>query len=184
MPKKPLVFLLDAGPVIRLHQLGLWDSVVERAELVLPEIIARNEAQYWTAEDGRRHIDLSSQERQKSIRIIDVDATELAATQAIFDASIRDSVHDGEMEALTVIRSWEGPLPRFCTADRLATIALCLLGFAETAVSLEKLLEHVGLGRTIGPKWYRESAMQEWLKEGRARRITRQGLAGQDSQFA
>jgi len=177
MPKKPLVCLLDAGPVIRLHELGLWDSVVERAELVVPGIIARREAHFWTAPDGPRRIDLDSAKNHDAIRIIDVNAAHLVATQTLFDASIRDSVDPGELEALTILRTWDGPRPRFCTADRLATLALCLLGLAETAVSLEKLLEHVGLGRTIGPKWYRESAMQDWLKEGRARRITGAGLA-------
>lgn len=177
MPKKPLVCLLDAGPVIRLHELGLWDSVVERAELVVPGIIARREAHFWTAPDGPRRIDLASGESRDAIRIIDVNAAHLVETQALFDASIRDSVDPGELEALTLLRTWDGPRPRFCTADRLATIALCLLGFADAAFSLEKLLELVGLGRPHSPHRYSEAAMQEWLKVGRARRITGAGLA-------
>jgi hypothetical protein len=177
MPKKPLIFLLDAGPVIRLHELSLWNDVIDRADLVVPGLIAREEVHFYTSPEGKKRIDLGDQAAQNLIRVIDVDLVELAETQALFDASIRDSVHPGEMEALTVLRLWEGAVPGFCTADRLATIALCLLGFAETALSLEELLEHVGLGRTVGPKWYGERAMQDWLKEGRARRITREGLA-------
>jgi hypothetical protein len=111
------------------------------------------------------------------VRIVDADASELARTRGIFDSSIRDSVHEGELEALTVLRLWQGSRPRFCTADRLATVALCLLGLADAAISLEALLRDIGLSRDVGRRWFSEAAMQSWLDEGRRRFITRPGLA-------
>lgn len=177
MRRKPKIFLLDAGPVIRLHELGLWDAVVDRTELIPPGIVARQEAHFWLAAEGRRSIDLVAEASGDRIRIVDVDVSDLATTRAIFDSSITDSVHEGELEALTVLRLCAGPMPRFCTADRLATIALCLLGFADAAISLQALLGEIGLARDVGPRWYTEVAMQSWLNEGRRRSITREGLA-------
>lgn len=177
MPKKSLVFLLDAGPVIRLHELGLWDGVVERAELVLPGTVARQEAHFFTDAEGRKTIDLLAQSSTGAVQVKDADAVDLERTADLFDASIRESVDPGELEALTLIRLWDSPRPRFCTADRLATIALCLLGFADSAVSLERLLEDVGLGNPVGLRRYSEAELQRWLKEGRLRRMTGQGLA-------
>ena len=52
---KPRFCLLDAGPVIELHRLGLWEGLMERADLVIPSVVAFREAEFWdTGGRGRK----------------------------------------------------------------------------------------------------------------------------------
>ncbi len=177
MPTRPKFFLLDAGPLIELHRLGIWERVVGRAELVIPSIVVEREAEFWDSEDGeRKPIRLEPLIASGVIRKVEVDAAQVLETAALYDASIADSIHAGELEALTILRCWEGAeRPSFCTGDRLATIALCLLGFSSLAVSLEELLERVGLTARPRPQFCRDK-MRRWVEEGVQRWITREGL--------
>ena len=52
MNTKPKFFLLDAGPIIELHRLGLWHTVLERAEIAIPRVIAEHETKFWVREDN------------------------------------------------------------------------------------------------------------------------------------
>jgi hypothetical protein len=52
MPTRPKFFLLDAGPVIELHRLELWDAVLDRADVIVPRAIADHEADFSVRESG------------------------------------------------------------------------------------------------------------------------------------
>ena len=58
MPKFQLL-LLDAGIVIELFRLDLWERVIEKYEITLSEIVAKEEVKFWEEDDGSLHsIDL------------------------------------------------------------------------------------------------------------------------------
>ena len=174
---RPQVCLLDAGPVIELHRLGLWEGVVRRTELVIPSVVASREAKFWDAGEGvGKPIVLDQFINNGEIRIVDASPLMLNETRRLFDASLVDSIDLGELEALALLQSWQGrDLPSFCTGDRLATVGLCLLGHSDLAVSLEAFLERVGLGGKSRPQ-FRRAKMDSWVEEGSRRFITREGL--------
>lgn len=176
MPTKPRLFLLDAGPLIELHRLGVWQGVIARAHVIVPGIIAEREAHFWDAGDGVGHpIDIDPDRVAGRIEVIHAEASEVAGVAAQFDATMRERVDAGELEALALLsRSSDDP-PRFCSADRMAVVALCLLGFAHLAVSLEQLLREIGLQRRLENK-YRQKTLRDWLEQGRQRRLRREGL--------
>ena len=59
MSGKPRLFLLDAGPVIGLHELGLWHELLERAQVIVPAVVADKEVVFWDDGGGvGRPIDL------------------------------------------------------------------------------------------------------------------------------
>lgn len=178
MSTRPRYFLLDAGPVIELHRLGLWSDVLQRCEIVVPEIIARREARYWLREDGSVPlIDVMSDADAGRVTLYECSPEDLHDTFALFDAVTRQSVDPGELHALTALRLWgHGHRPRFCSADRMAVVCLCLLGFADLGVSLEEILGDVGLGRQLD-RQYRRLTLADWVAEGRERRMRGQGLA-------
>lgn len=178
MSTKPKFFLLDAGPIIELHQQGLWRKVVERAELVIPRVVAEREVQFCRRDDGQiSPISLTEDEQAGRVTILDCEPSDLRVTFELFDTAVQQSVDPGELHALTLLRIWEGePLPRFCSADRMAVICLCLLGFADQASSLEGLLIEIGLGCTLHRK-YSVKALEGWVNEGRRRRLLHDGLA-------
>ena len=55
MPGKRKLYLLDACVLIKLHELGLWQAVLAKAEVVLGAIVAGTESRYYQASDGPRH---------------------------------------------------------------------------------------------------------------------------------
>jgi hypothetical protein len=174
---RPRLFLLDAGPIIELHRLGLWEKVVGRTELMIPSIVAGQEAEFWDSGEGiGKPIDLGQSIASGSIKIVEADAKMLAETLDQFDPSLVASVHSGELEALALINTWQDEtLPSFCTGDRLATVALCLMGHSNLAVSLEELLKRAGLQGPLRRQFLRRS-LACWVKEGRRRYIAGEGL--------
>ena len=178
MNSKPKFFLLDAGPIIELHRLGLWHKVLDRAEIVVPRVIAESEAEYWIREDGTtRSIEVFKDAKRDRMSILDCDQDELRNTLELFDRSVQQSVDPGELHALTLLRCWcEEPLPRFCSADRMAIVCLCLLGFPDAAVSLESLLTSVGFTVELKAR-FKTTALERWLIDGRQRKMQSLGLA-------
>lgn len=45
MPKLKLL-ILDAGVVIKLHEIELWQSIIEKCDVYLSSIVARRESRY------------------------------------------------------------------------------------------------------------------------------------------
>jgi hypothetical protein len=178
MSSKPKFFLLDAGPIIELHRLGRWDPVLDRAEIIVPRVIGEREAEYWVREDSsRRPIKTLSDAAAGRLSILDCDESDLRHTIELFDRVTQQSVDPGELHALTLLRCWQGePVPSFCSGDRMAIVCLCLLGFSDSAVSVEELLSAVGLAATLKRQFTR-LMMAAWVEEGRRRYLQRSGLA-------
>jgi len=178
MSSKPKFFLLDAGPIIELHRLGRWDLVLDRAEIIVPRVIAEHEAQYWVREDdSTRPINTLSDAEAGRLTVLDCEEVELRHTLELFDRATQQSIDAGELHALTLLRCWQDePIPSFCCADRMAIVCLCLLGFSDSAVSLEELLSGVGLTATL-KRQFTTTAISVWIDEGRRRFVQRSGLA-------
>lgn len=178
MSSKPKLVLLDAGPIIELHRLGRWDQVLDRAEVVVPRVIAEREAEYWVREDNsRRPINTLSDAEAGRLSILDCGEGDLRHTLELFDRVTQQSVDPGELHALTLLRCWQrDPVPAFCSGDRMAIVCLCLLGFSESALSVEELLSTVGLTATL-KRQFTKLAMAAWVEEGRRRHLQRSGLA-------
>jgi len=178
MSGKPRLFLLDAGPVIGLHELGLWHEVLQRAEVIVPSIVAAREAAFWDDRDGlRRPIDLRAEEAAGCLRIACADAAEVAEVLSRFDVVMRERVDAGEAEALTILQRWGDEKPELCTADGAAVRAACLLGSASRVVSLGGMLRRVGLNPPPLAPRYRERKVPRWVAGGRRMRLQGEGLS-------
>jgi hypothetical protein len=176
MPTRPKFYLLDAGPVIELHRLGLWQEVLKRATLVLPGTVAGEADFYPDSEGAPRRIDLSSDIRAGRVQVKEAEAAQVAQTAQLFDVTMQEAVHLGELEALTLLRLWEGDPPLFSTSDRHAVIGLCLLGFSHLAMSLEAMLAQIGLTQTLSSR-FSELTFTDWREIGKMRRLRGEGLA-------
>ena len=83
MSSKPKFFLLDAGPIIELHRLDHWNHVLDRAEIVVPRVIAEREAEYWVREDNsRRPINTLPDAEAGRLTILDCEEVEQALKYA------------------------------------------------------------------------------------------------------
>lgn len=178
MSGKPRLFLLDAGPVIGLHELGLWHELLERAQVIVPAVVADKEVVFWDDGGGvGRPIDLRGDEAAGRLQICCADAATVASVLGHFDSVMRERIDPGEAEAIALLHCWEGDLPEFCTADGAAVRAACLLALADRIVSLEAVLRRVGLDPPKLATKYGEKKVRKWVAEGRQMRVRGEGLA-------
>ena len=178
MSGKPRLFLLDAGPVIGLHELGLWRELLDRAHVIVPAVVADKEVVFWDDSEGvGRPIHLRRDEAAGRLQICCADAATVASVLDRFDPVMRERIDAGEAEAIALLDWWDGERPEFCTADGAAVRAACLLALADRIVSLEAVLRRVGLGTPRLALKYCEKKVRQWVTEGRQMHVRGEGLA-------
>ncbi|HSW02208.1 MAG TPA: hypothetical protein VLI39_18740 [Sedimentisphaerales bacterium] len=145
--KRLRFLLLDAGPVLKLFELGLWEEFIARCDVSVCRTVV-GEAQWASRGSEDVCIDLDAYERDHRIRIEDVPLSRIKAFHDRFDPSYRDRLHDGEKETLAFLcdtsEDW-----LVCAADGGVFRTLGLLGRGPQGVSLEKVLAEIGLGRRL-----------------------------------
>ena len=104
--KKFRFLLLDAGPIIKLFSLGIWDDFIKHCDINISRIIADNEALY--TEDGTKQIDLGTYEEQDLIKILDVDISIVKTFHDKIHRLFKVDIHSGEKEILAFLYSSSG----------------------------------------------------------------------------
>jgi len=175
--------LLDAGPIIKLFSLNIWDRFIKHCDITISRIIANDQALY--TEDGTQQICLEPYEEKGLIKIIDVDVSVVKEFEDKFTPLYKPEIHDGEKETLAFLfDSSEHWL--VCSADHVVFKILGLLGKAEHGISLEEILKDVGLAYSVDwekitPRdrqhWrYSKKFREKWTHKGWVDFIQGQGL--------
>lgn len=145
--KKYQFLLLDAGPIIKLFELGVWDEFIARCDVTVSRTVAE-EAKYASLEFEYIRVNLDDYEKQNSIKIVDVELSNVKAFHEKFDLQYKAIIHPGEKEMLAFLydssKSW-----LVCAADKAVFRVLGLLGKAEQGISLEEVLGQVGLPKPL-----------------------------------
>jgi hypothetical protein len=175
---KPRCLILDAGPVIGLHELGLWDTFVGRYDVVLPQLVVDNEALFHSRDTDSgfsQPIDLAADVMAGRVAVASASLSSLSRVASRFTDAIE--LHDGELEALALLTLDDGYADHvFCSADGAAIEGACMLGLTDRCESLETLLAAAGLSRSV--EWrFGRGFMEQHKREGGTRAITGFGLA-------
>jgi hypothetical protein len=173
--KKFQFLLLDAGPIIKLFELNKWDAFIKKCDVTIARTVAEQEVVFATKEDGKDYIDLLHYEKQNLIKVIDVDASVVKDFYDKTSLTGKYDIHEGEEETLAFLcsssQSW-----RVCSADHVVFRVLGKLSRSDQAISLEELLESVGLGpppawKNLNPTdrdWkYTKGFRKRWTQKGR-----------------
>jgi hypothetical protein len=170
----PCPLLLDACTVFELSRRGAWDLLIRARRIVVPSIVARDEA-FWTERDSKiLIIDLPALIAAGAIDEVDVDLSGMQKVVGQFDAVFREGLHDGEIEALAYLSAVTTPV-EYCTADAAAIHAAVMLGLGEHLVSLESVLRTVGLQRSLGVE-FRDEHLRRHREIGAQKLIRREGF--------
>ena len=171
MKKFPFL-LLDAGPIIKLFSLDLWDDFIKHCDVAVSRIIADDQALY--TEDGKRQINLKSYEEQGLIKIIDVESSVVKTFYDKFDLLYKADIHDGEKETLAFLcnspQDW-----LICSSDGAVFRTLGLLGKGEQGISFEEVLNKIGLSRSLEWK-YTKRFREKYTQLGQTDFVQGQGL--------
>jgi len=168
--------LLDAMTIIKTHELGVWTALINARDLAVPEIVADEAYFYFDPDDGSRtpieltpHIDSGKIKKHSAL------APDIGALMANFDRLILADLHPGELEALTILGSQDCSEYQLCTSDKAALQAAAMIGYSERCVSLEEILDGVGLRKPLEDQ-YTKSFCDRWLSAGRTKAIQGEGL--------
>lgn len=164
--KKFQFLLLDAGPIIKLFELGIWEKFIECCDVTTGRIIAENETVYANKNGGREYIEfgLKFWEEKGLIKIIDLRASEVL----LFCEKILQNkyiIHPGEKEILAFLYN-SSENYKLCAADQAVFRVLGYLGKGSLGISLEEILKAIGLSKG-GLEWqYTKEFRQRFTQKG------------------
>jgi hypothetical protein len=169
--KKFRLLLLDANIVIEIARHGVWDQFVARCDVHLARTVI-DEAQFFVDVNGdRQQIDLAPLINAKTITVFDLAPSELTGLRAKFDPVYFEKLDAGETESLGYLLK-QADECQICSADKIVYRVLGNLRRAEQGVSLEEVLNLIGLGRKLGRE-FSKAYRDEWTQKG-----FREGLGG------
>ncbi len=146
--KKLQFLLLDAGPIIKLFELGIWEQFIKACDVTITRTVAENEVVFASKGDDKEYIDLMPYEKQGLIKIVDVEPFAVKNFYDKFDLPYQDIIDPGENETLAFLcassENW-----RVCAADHAVFRVLGLLDKSVQGISLEEALQDIGLSRQL-----------------------------------
>jgi hypothetical protein len=164
MPRLRLL-LIDTVVVIRLHQFGLWETVIGACDVHLSRGIV-DEARYYDDLDGVRHpIDLTACEDNGQIVVHGVSLAETEALRKKFGQDILEKLDAGEAELLAVLINRPFDEYQICSADRIVYRVLGALKLSDQGISLEEVFKAIGTTQATEHP-YSKAFREQWSRRG------------------
>jgi hypothetical protein len=157
--------LLDADVIIEAFRQGIWNDLVSKVQVFVPQPILNQANFYHDAESGQdRRIDLRPDVEAGRVTVLDATAEALAVVEETCNKYLE--IHDGEKHALAALLDMTDEY-HFCSGDKAAIQALVLLDKADRSVSMERMLGDAGVRRKepLAHQFVHEY-LQEWLRRG------------------
>jgi hypothetical protein len=169
--------LLDAGPIIKLFEIGLWEKFIKRYDVTIARTVVE-EAVYTGRCDSFCYIDFPFEQAddQGLIKIIDKTRGEVKDFLINSGIGTKYRIDPGEAETLAfLVNSSEDFV--LCTADGPVFSTLGFLGKAEKGISLEELLQKRGLTPSQKLAWrFTKKFRDKYTALGRIDAAQGQGL--------
>jgi hypothetical protein len=175
--QKPNSLLVDADIVIHCHTLQIWDTLIAKATIVVPSIIAGESKHFYSKRENRQIIDLHRQIAERRIGTVEASLPDFQNVLHEFSPAFVAAIHNGEREALAVLKSPGNDEWAFCTGDMNAIQAAGMLGIGNQMISFESLLSIHGMTKLLTKPLQpslSEKTFQHHLQVGRTRRISRE----------
>jgi len=169
--------LLDANIIIETYELGIWDKLTEKVEIIVSSIVAHKESLFYSRSENCVPEAINLKELIKAGKIKELSATrkEMSAFLKKFDSVFVSGLHDGEIESLLLILHRDLENTFFCSSDAIAIQALAMIGHSNSGVSMETLLKKTGLQIRLR-RHFKEKYFKEQIKKGVASLLTGEGL--------
>ena len=161
MAKSRLV-LLDANVVILLFELGIWEHLAKRVEIILAKSVV-DESQYYRENDLAIEIDLCPSIESELVTVIEVPLSSIAKYRSRFGASYVEKFDAGETESLCLLEEHKDAM--ICSADAIVWRVLGNLVMSERGTSLEEILSSTGLLRKL-PQQFSKAFRLKWTAIG------------------
>lgn len=174
--KKFRLLLLDANVVIVLCKLGQWDLVLEKCEVLLARTVFEMEAVFYEDKEGEKvYLDLEKDCKEGKLQVVDVATGQVASFLALFKPLYLGDLDPGEAESLAyLVNATEQHF--LCSADKIVFRVLGALNREDQGLSLEILLQQIGLtARNLGQE-FSEAYRLHWTRRGQQEAFLGQAL--------
>ena len=171
--KKFQFLLLDAGPIIKLFELNLLDKFIDKCDVTIPRTIVE-EIVFCGTEDNKTFLEQGLTSYEKKVKIVDVPLSLINNFYKRFDLTYQANIHPGEKEALAFLLN-TSECYLLCSADKVIFKVLGLMGKSEQGISLEEILEQIGLHQKL-EEWYTKQFREKYTKMGQIDAIQNKGL--------
>ena len=152
--------------------MGKWKQFIQAHEVLLPSIVSGEEARHYYDSSGwQSFIILTEDINSGRVSELETSVVELVDTGNMLTSV---DIHKGELQAITILRQEKKENLLFCTGDRGAIIACCLLGLETRCISLEKALKICGLTAKVEMQ-SSEEYMKKWKRIGFKRKAMDKG---------
>jgi hypothetical protein len=169
------LLVLDASEVIRLHEFGIWDKLIDLCDVHLARTVVDLEASFFEKEGVEYPINLGDDIAQDRVQIFDVALADINRFQSQFDPVYMGELDAGEAEALAYLtQSSESIL--ISSGDAIVFRVLGRLGRGDQGTSLEEVLHKIGLGRSQLPWPCQKKFREKYTKEGEVDAIQGKGM--------
>ena len=165
--------LLDANVIIVLFKQRIWDRVVDECDLYISETVL-GEAHFFEDDAGARHdFDVGSYVTSGRIKKFSVSAAAVKAFVGTFGIDYIEKLDAGEAESLAYLESASED-HSICSADAIVFRVLGNLDRGHQGVSLQEVLEKLGLGRRL-PQQFGKAMRDRWTSQGVTERMQGRG---------
>lgn len=159
MPKLKLL-ILDANVVIHLHEFERWKPLIKKCEVHLAGTVI-HEARFFEKNSTQHPIDLKQDVDNGRVRIFDVTLNEIQQFRERFDPLYLGELDPGETESLAHLFHHPELDYRISSGDAVVFRVLGRLSRGEQGISLEELLQEIGLSHKNKPPWSCSKAFRE-----------------------
>jgi hypothetical protein len=166
--------LLDANIVIKLFELGLWNAAVDKCDFLIARTVLECEAEFYFDDEGQHAIDLGEDVRAGRVSMVDVPPNELANFLRRFGPLYLERLDPGEAESLAYLADRREQC-LICSSDAIVFRVLAQLDRPEQGLSLEELLQKIGLGRSI-ERQFTKAFRMHWTRRGLEEKLRGLGL--------
>jgi hypothetical protein len=176
--KKSQFLLLDAGPIIKLFELGLWEKFIAVYGVTITRTVIE-EVVHTDRCSCLDYIDFPFEKaaEQGRIKIIDMAPSTIRSFLQQSTLETRYAIDAGEAETLTFLANSSEDFT-LCAADGAVFSALGFLSKAEKGVSLEELLQQTGFKPSSQLEWrFTKRFREKYTKLGQVDSIRGQGFA-------
>lgn len=158
MPKFQFL-LLDAGIIIGAHELGVWEQLINQCTITITNTVKDQEVYYWYDEHQVGHkIDLDQYIQEGKLNCVEIPRYLLEKFLKVFDPTYLDRLDPGESDSLAFLlnelekcEDW-----LISSSDAIVYTVLGRLHLSERGISLEEILQQIGLDRSLAWKYSRE----------------------------
>lgn len=144
--KKLQFLLLDAGPIIELFKLGLWEKFIENCDVTISRIVV-DECIYSDQNYNYITFPFEQAAQNNLIKIIEVEPSK---AKPFIDKlnTLRYDIHSGEQEMLSFFLDSSEDY-QVCSADKAVFRFLGFIKKGDCGISLEEALKQIGLARHL-----------------------------------